>query len=73
MLRAVSFGARNAVFTFGDILVGLFYTVTAQYVDDFTQSELEALVDGPERGQRIRQEVEQIIRSGKVCPAAIEA
>ena len=27
----------------------------------------------PERGQRIRQEVEQIIRSGMVCPAAIEA
>ena len=42
MLRALPFGARNAVFTFGatakvseHILVGLFYRVTAQYVDDF--------------------------------------
>ena len=53
MLRALPFGARNAVFTFGPtarvlehILTKLFFVVTAQHVDDFTQVQMEALVDG---------------------------
>ena len=53
MLRALPFGARNAVFTFGPtarvlehILAGLFFVVIAQYVDDVLQVQLEALVDG---------------------------
>ena len=51
LLRALPFGARNAVFTFGAtaralecILTGLFGVVTAQYVDDFPQFESEDLV-----------------------------
>lgn len=54
LLKALPFGARNAVFTFGAtaralecILVGLFSVMTAQYVDDFPQVEpAECLKDG---------------------------
>jgi hypothetical protein len=52
LLRALPFGARNAVFAFGAtarvlecIMVRLFYIITAQYVDDFPQFETESLVD----------------------------
>ncbi len=51
LLRALPFGARNAVFVFGAtaralecILICLFFVVTAQYVDDFPQFEAEDLV-----------------------------
>ena len=53
LLRALPFGARNAVFTFGAvaralemILVGLFSFLLEQYVDDFPQLEPEALTGG---------------------------
>jgi hypothetical protein len=50
LLRALPFGARNAVFTFGAtaraieiILNGLFGVLTSQYVDDYPQFEFEQL------------------------------
>jgi hypothetical protein len=54
-LRALPFGARNAVFVLGAtaraleyILVYLFLVLTAQYVDDFPQLESEELADADE-------------------------
>ena len=53
LLRALPFGARNAVYTFGatarvieHILVELFWLITAQYVDDYPQVEYEQLAEG---------------------------
>ena len=50
-LRALPFGARNAVYSCGSmfrsleiILVNLFDVITGQYVDDFPKFELKALV-----------------------------
>eukprot|EP00974_Lingulodinium_polyedra_P034215 3290771-Lingulodinium_polyedra.AAC.1 len=53
VLRAMPFGARNAVFSFGAIartlelvLVRLFWFTMAQYVDDYPQLELAATASG---------------------------
>ena len=53
MLRALPFGARNAVFVFGSvarclelILVVLFYYTVTQYVDDYPQLEPQKVHEG---------------------------
>ena len=53
VLQAVPFGARNAVYIFGNmgrsfdmVLTNMFAFVVAQYVDDFPQLELSQLTEG---------------------------
>ena len=52
LLRALPFGARNAVFIFGciartleHVVVKIFLCTIAQYVDDFPHLKLKALED----------------------------